>query len=121
MLPPANNWDGKPHKVRATSTRKGVSLLAKQSYAALKAAPPVNEKERNQALFVAPFDAADIGLSVTVTPGAQPKTLHLRIGIEVQDLLLTQRGDRFAGQLGSYVAAYLPDSRCRSIRLCRSI
>lgn len=109
--PPANNWDGKPHKVRATSTRKGVSLLAKQSYAALKAAPPVNEKERNQALFVAPFDAADIGLSVTVTPGAQPKTLHLRIGIEVQDLLLTQRGDRFAGQLGSYVAAYLPDSR----------
>jgi VWFA-related protein len=109
--PPANNWDGKPHKVRATVARKGVSLFVKQSYTATKAAPAVNEKDRNQALFLAPFDATGIALSVTITPGAQPKTLHLRIGVELQDLLLTQTGDRFTGQLSSYVAAYLPDGR----------
>ena len=52
-----------------------------------------------------------LGLSVVVTPGAQPHTLHLRIGVDLPDLLLTAQGDRFAGQLTSYVAAYLPDNR----------
>src|SRR5205823_1164634 len=32
--PPANSWDGKPHKIRATSTRKGISIQSKQSYSA---------------------------------------------------------------------------------------
>jgi len=105
--PAGNNWDGKVHKIRATSSRKGVNLQAKQAYTAEKAPPAVN----NTALFQSPFDAADIGLTVTVTPGAQPHTLHLRIGLETQDLLLTPRADRFAGQLASYVVAYLPENR----------
>uniref|UniRef100_Q01WU3 VWFA-related domain-containing protein n=1 Tax=Solibacter usitatus (strain Ellin6076) TaxID=234267 RepID=Q01WU3_SOLUE len=102
-----NNWDGKVHRIHATSNRKGVTLQAKQSYTAEKTSPPIN----SQALLQSPFDAADIGLTVTVTPGAQPHSVHLRIGLETQDLLLTQRGDRFAGQLASYVVAYLPDNR----------
>jgi VWFA-related protein len=109
--PAANNWDGKPHKIRVGSSRKGINLQARQSYTADKLPAAINEKDRNQALFQSPFDAADIGLTVTVTPGAQPHTVHLRIGMETRDLLVTQRGDHFTAQLASYVAAYLPDNR----------
>lgn len=109
--PPPNNWDGKVHKIRVTSTRKGVSLQARQSYTAEKSPAQTSEKDRVAALFQSPFDAAGIGLAVTVTPGAQPHTVHLRIGVETQDLLVTPRGDRFSGQLASYVAAYLPENR----------
>jgi VWFA-related protein len=110
--PAANNWDGKMHKVRLTSTRKGVVLLSAQSYTAEKAAP--SEKDRNAALFQSPFDVANIALSVSAGPGPQPHTLHLRIGIDIQDLLLIPQADRFAGQLVFTVAAFLPDNRLQN-------
>jgi hypothetical protein len=50
-------------------------------------------------------------LSVAVSPGAQPHTLHLRITLDPQDLLLIPRNEGFAAQLSLYVAAYLPDNR----------
>jgi VWFA-related protein len=112
--PAANNWDGKVHKIRALSTRKGITLLATQSYTAEKSAAPASEKDRNTAIFQRPFDASDIGLSVAASPGAQPHTLHLRIGIDTQDLLIVPRGDRFAAQLTFYVAAYLPGNQLQS-------
>jgi hypothetical protein len=105
--PPANGWDGKVHKVRVSSTRKGVTVLAKQNYTAEKTAAAVAQA----AYFASPFDNSDIGLNVTVTPGPQPHSVHLRIGIDVQDLLLAKQDDRSAGKLVSYVAAYLPDNR----------
>jgi VWFA-related protein len=112
--PPANNWDGKLHKIRATATRKGIGLQYKQSYTADKSPAPVNEKDRNMALFQSPFDAAEIALSVAVSPGAQPHTLHMRITLDPRDLLLIPQNDRFAAQLSIYVVAYLPDNRLQS-------
>jgi hypothetical protein len=112
--PPANNWDGKPHKIRAISTRKGVALQSKQSYTADKSPAPINEKDRNMALFQSPFDASEIALGVAVSPGAQPHTLHLRITLDPQDLLLIPQNDRFAAQLSLYVVAYLPDNRLQT-------
>lgn len=112
--PPANNWDGKVHKVRAVTTRKGINLQSVQSYTADKAPAPVNEKDRNLALFESPFDSADIALSVAVSPAAQAHTMHLRITLDPADLLLTQQNDRFTGQLSLYVVAYLPDNRMQT-------
>ena len=112
--PAANNWDGKQHKVKVVSTRKGVTLLVKQSYTAEKNPAAVNAKERNAAIFASPFDASEIALSVAAAPGAQPHSLHLRIGIDTQDLLLIPRADRFAAQLTVSVVAYLPENRMQS-------
>jgi VWFA-related protein len=112
--PAGNNWDGKPHKIKLTSARKGVTILAQQSYTADKAAAPVNLKERNAALFRSHFDSADIGLSVAAGPGPQPHTLHLRIGIDTQDLLLTPKAGAFAAQLVFSVVAFLPDNKMQN-------
>jgi hypothetical protein len=51
---------------------------------------------------------------VSAGPGPQPHTLHLRIGIDIQDLLLIPQADRFAGQLVFTVAAFLPDNRLQN-------
>ncbi|HWC98873.1 MAG TPA: VWA domain-containing protein [Candidatus Sulfopaludibacter sp.] len=112
--PAANNWDGKQHKVHVTSSRKGVTILAPQSYTADKAAPAANTKERNAALFAAPFDVSDIGLSVAAGPGAQPHSLHMRIGMDIQDLLLAPQADKFALQLTFTVAAFLADNKVQN-------
>jgi VWFA-related protein len=112
--PRANSWDGKSHKLKVTSARKGVSILVPQSYTAEKVAPAINSKERNAALFHSPFNAAAIGLSVAAGPGQQPHTLHLRIGIDTQDLLLTPRNGTFAAQLTFTVAAFLPDNKMQN-------
>ena len=100
--PAGNNWDGKVHKIRVTSTRKGVTVQAMQSYTAEKSAAPANEK----AALQNPFDGTEIGLRVGVTPGAQPRMAHLRIGIDAQDLVLAR-----GVQLTFYVVGYLPDGR----------
>ena len=113
--PPANAWDGKLHKVRVTSTRKGVTLQSTQGYMAEKAAPPApNEQDRNRALFSAPFDDGDIPVSVLTSPAAQPKTVHLRITLDPRDLLLLPQNDRFALQVTLHVAAYLPGNRMQA-------
>ncbi len=112
FAPAANSWDGKLHKVRVTSNRKGVNLQFTQAYTADKTSPPpVEEKDRNAALFRSPFDAADIPVSVITSPASQPKTLHLRINLDPRDLQLTPQGESSALKLMLYVAAYLPDDR----------
>lgn len=107
---PAGNWDGKEHKVRVSSVRAGVTLLAKQSYPAAKTV----EAARGVDPFQSPFDASEIALSVAATPGAQPHTLHLRIGIDTQDLLIVPEKDRFTADLVVSVTAYLPDNRLQN-------
>jgi VWFA-related protein len=109
--PPSGNWDGKVHKIRVTSPRRGISLQSRQSYTAAKSPAPVDEYARNMAYFQSPFEASDIALSVAATAGAQPHTLHLRIGMDPQDLLMTPRGDLSDVHLTFYVAAFLPGDR----------
>ncbi|MCU1236044.1 MAG: hypothetical protein JWP63_4011, partial [Candidatus Solibacter sp.] len=65
--PPGAGWDGKAHKLRLSSTRKGVTVTAKQNYMATKTAAPVNVRDRNLTLFQTAFDGAVVGLNVTVT------------------------------------------------------
>ena len=111
FAPPANSWDGKVHKIRATSTRKGVGLLSRQTYTAEKVAGPFNEKEHDLALFQNPFDAVDLTVGVIVSAAAQPRTVHLRITLDPQELMLTSANDKVTGQLSLQVAAFLPDNK----------
>ena len=109
--PPADSWDGKLHKIRLATTRKGITLQAKQSYLAEKPVPQPAEKDRALALFQQPLDRSEISLRVATTPGAQPHALHLSITVDPRDLLLGQQDDKTTAQFTFYFAAYLPGAK----------
>jgi VWFA-related protein len=92
-------WDGKFHKVHATSTRKGVNIQCEQGFMAEK------QPDRPDT-FQSPFDAADLGIRATVSPGAQPNIMRLHLNIDPQDLQL----DRPL-QLVLSVTGYMPDGK----------
>jgi hypothetical protein len=79
-----------------------------------KSPAPINEKDRNMALFQSPFDASEIAVAVTVSAAAQPHTVHLRITLDPKDLLLIPQNDRFHAQLSLHVVAYLADNRLQT-------
>jgi hypothetical protein len=56
--------------------------------------------------FQSPFDAADLGIRATVSPGAQPNIMRLHLNIDPQDLQL----DRPL-QLVLSVTGYMPDGK----------
>ncbi len=95
--PSPAKWDGKYHTIRVTCARAGVRIETKKGY---YANPPqaLSADQRMLALRSAassPFDAAEIGLRVTVLPGAEgPDSRTFRISPAARDLLwLGQDGD----------------------------
>ncbi len=98
--PPSNNWDNKFHKLRVTSTRKGVRIQAKRGYYAWKAAPGSRGRQAFTATASAPFDAEEIGLRATVSPDPDnPDARLVNVRIEPRDIALSQEGDRYTGHL----------------------
>lgn len=95
--PPAENWDNKFHKIRITCARKGAKLQVRERYYALpdSRSPADRQKEALMAAYQRPFDAANIGLRVKVTPAAA--SVHLDIHVDAADLLLREQGGKFAG------------------------
>jgi hypothetical protein len=95
--PPAKSWDGKFHKIRLSSTRKGVQFQYEQGYVAV---PPVDQSaELLDAGATSPSDLQAIGLRATVTPGAAPGALHIQLRIDTTGLELTHQEDRYSGHL----------------------
>lgn len=114
--PPPENWDGKYHKIRITSTRKGVRLQARQGYFAFadQAASAKQAADSIDAAIQSPFDAAEIGLRATSTPlTTDPPGLHLEVRIDLAGVQLTQAGDTFAGQLATRFVEYQDDGAIR--------
>jgi VWFA-related protein len=93
------SWDGKFHKLRVTSARKGVNIQCEQGFIAEKPSDPAT-------IYQSPFDAADIGVRSTVTPGAQANVLRLHLNIDSQDIHLEG-----PVQLTLSVAGYMPDGK----------
>jgi len=93
---PAEGWDGKLHKVRVTSTRKGVNLQAKQGFYA--DAPAEGERDRAalQSAVSSPFDNPEVSLRVIVSPGKTPQSLRVRTLVDPSDVLLLHAGDRYS-------------------------
>ena len=104
--PPEANWDGKFHKLRVTTKRKGVKLQSKTGYYAW-AERPADEQEAVGALVGSPQDAAGIGLRVTAARAANdPRLVHLQARIEAGDVALLPEGSEFTGDLAAVVAGY---------------
>jgi VWFA-related protein len=107
--PGAKDWDGKFHKVHATTGRKGVTLQYEQGYNADKQAPA--KRDRAVEWFGGPFDTADIGLRATLAPGTAPHTIRLSIAVDGPDIRLEPRGERYGIELNLQFGGYLPDGR----------
>jgi VWFA-related protein len=100
--PSPQKWDGKFHKIRVTCTRPKVRIETKKGYYAY---PPqgLSTDQQNLSLKAAatsPFDAAEIGLRVTVLPGAGgPDTRRLHIRLSSQDVMWLRIEDTYYADL----------------------
>ncbi|HWC96376.1 MAG TPA: VWA domain-containing protein [Candidatus Sulfopaludibacter sp.] len=117
--PPADNWDGKYHKVRVTSKRKGLRLQTRQGYYAFvdQAASGKQVQDAIEAAIVSPFDAADIGITAATSPlREEGKALHVALKIDGNDLQLLPSGDSYTGQLAIRVIEYQDDGTMRQTK-----
>jgi VWFA-related protein len=97
FYPSAKNWDGKSHKLRVTSVRRGVKILAREDYKT----DPIDQiaQENIENASLAPFDDPAIGLKATVSASPDtPNATRFKIDIDPADLLL--------GPLGSPAASF---------------
>jgi VWFA-related protein len=95
--------DGKFHKIRVTSSRKGVRLQAEQGYYADREAAAASYES---AVFASPFDASGIGLWASTSPANAPQQVHLEIRVDSRDLMLQPRGDSYNVPLTVIFVAY---------------
>jgi VWFA-related protein len=105
--PAARSWDGKFHKIRITSARKGIQLQFEQGYIAT---PPVDEiNALLQAAAGSSSDLSAIGLRATATPGPSPHTLHIQLRIDPSNLTIVQQNGHYSGQLALLYAGVATD------------
>jgi len=101
--------DNKEHKIRITSTRKGIKLQSRQGYVP-GAALAISADEKEQAAFgneaAGPFDATDIALRVTMSRKSR-SVLHLDMRVDPVDVLIQRQGDRYRGGLALAPALYV--------------
>ena len=87
-MSPAKEADGKFHKIRVSTTRKGAKILAADGYTAID--PQEVAKNTLTMAGSRPFDTSDIGLRASSEPG-QGFTRFL-IHADTRDLLLQGKG-----------------------------
>jgi VWFA-related protein len=105
--PAAKNWDGKFHKIRVTTARKGIQLQSEQGYIAT---PPVDETgSLLQTAAGSNADLSAIGLRATATPGASPHTLHVQLRIDPSSVTIVQQNGHYTGQLAALYAGVATD------------
>jgi len=92
---PAKEADGKFHKLRVSTTRKGIKILSQDSYVALSPQDISNEQFR--LVSSRPFDTADIGLRASVT--VQGNAAKFQIHIDPRDLALQHSGNSYTGSV----------------------
>jgi VWFA-related protein len=108
--PPERNWDGKFHKIRIVTKRKGVRLQSKTGYYAWPEPPDTRAREAIDQTAAAPFDATEIGLRVKVSLDTQDRSaVSLDAHIDANDIVLLPDGGTYRGQLRVALATYSAD------------
>jgi hypothetical protein len=102
-FPPAQNWNGKCHKLRVTSDRPRIRFNANQGYyASLDSASGQTDQAALGIAAGSPFDALEIGLRVKPSTGGEAsQPAHFQIRKDASNLLLRRRGDLFEGDFHS--------------------
>jgi hypothetical protein len=108
--PSLSGWDDKLHKLRVTTTRKGVHLQTKTGYYAW--AEPAGDETRQaiDSLISTTFDAAEIGLRAGISRDRQnPGVARLELHIEATDIVLAHERNQYTGELRIAVIGYSTD------------
>jgi Ca-activated chloride channel homolog len=105
--PAEQNWDGKFHKIRVASKRKGVHLQTKTGYYAWPEPPEALAQEAIRQAAAAAFDATEIGMRAKVSADPQDRSVVLFDSrIDADDVVLVQDGAAYRGQLRIALAYY---------------
>jgi VWFA-related protein len=105
--PAGQNWDGKFHKIRVASKRKGVRLQTKTGYYAWPEPPEALAQEAIRQAATAAFDATEIGLRAKVSADPQDRSVvSFDSHIDANDVVLVQDGATYRGQLKVALADY---------------
>ncbi len=111
-FPPAQNWDGKFHKLQIACKRKGVRIQARTGYSALNAAAETETRQALDSAIEMDFDAAEIGLRLTMSPDSKdPQMEHFSLHIDANDIALARQAGQYTAQLRLAAIAYLTDGR----------
>lgn len=105
-VPPADSWDGKLHKVKVSSSRKGMDLLYPEGYYADKPDAGTMMRAALQAAVSSPFDSPEVRLQVTPQKGKAAGTVQLQIRVDDGDVLVTAKDGRYKADLVVTVVDY---------------
>lgn len=110
--PAEKNWDNKFHKLRVTSTRKGIRIQSKTGYFAWKEAPGARSEQAIDTAISTSFDAAEIGLRAKLSVDREHGNLaRIEAHIDAQDVALVRDGEQYRGELRLALAAYTQGAR----------
>jgi VWFA-related protein len=107
--PPAENWDGKVHKIKLKCAKEGVKLESKTEYVAYKEAEmgAAEEQEAFRAAIRSPFDASEIGLwALRGASKTDPKKTRLQLRIDAHDLTMQPVGTAYHCDLSVAYVSY---------------
>jgi VWFA-related protein len=102
---PAKAADGKFHKLRVSTTRKGVRILAEEGYTA--ATPEEIAHSNLELVGSRPFDTPDIGLRASFDVAG--KSTRLQIHADPRDLVLQHGGNTYTAALSLKFLYYNAD------------
>jgi VWFA-related protein len=107
--PPEKIWDDKYHKIRVTSTRKGLRIQARTGYYGWREAPGARTQDAIDSAIATSFDAAEIGLRASLTPDPKgSRTLRLEAHIDARDVASVPAGQFYNAELRLAVVGYTP-------------
>jgi VWFA-related protein len=111
-FPPAQDWDGKFHKLAVTCKRRGVRIQARTGYYASAENPEIEIRQIIDSAIAMDFDAAEIALRATVSRDAKdPLVEHFGLHIDANDVTLPRDGSLYQGELRVALIGYLADGR----------
>ena len=104
-------WQGKYHKLKLVSTRKGVRLQGKTGYYAWQPSSPHDEElEAFQGLANAQTDAADIGITAQIPPpAAGARTMRILVAIDAHDVRFSRDQQQYTAHVGIRLVVSLTD------------
>jgi VWFA-related protein len=117
-FPPAQDWDGKFHKLAVTCKRRGVRIQARTGYYASAENPEIEIRHIIDSAITMDFDAAEIALRASVSRDAKdPQMEHFGLHIDAHDVALPRDGSLnqgqglYQGELRVAIVGYLADGR----------
>ncbi|MFZ0820776.1 MAG: VWA domain-containing protein, partial [Candidatus Acidiferrales bacterium] len=108
--PDHDDWNGKFHRLRLTTTRPGVSLHYRSGYFAQPPDYVENLKTAQvwRTAMSSPLDATGVGVSVHVEPkeALEARTMVMEVVVNESDVSFNHEGDRTTGRLEVVLAQY---------------